>query len=160
MGASALDAASGLHKVADAGMNGCVILGSAVQGSMVVGPDGNNGCPSATALAPQEVDIQLLVNGHNAKRSNEPKREHPAEALAWLANHLNTIGTSTEAAFYGGSGTIGLRSGDLVVSGVAVEIPARVFACPERQGDCVVHADFGAAYGHVRIGIDRTDCKL
>ena len=127
---------------------------------MVVGPDSNDRCPGATVPAPQDVEIQLFVDSQDAKQSNEPNREHPAEALAWLANQLNSMGTSTEAAFYGGGGTIGLRSGDLVVSGTAVEIPARVFSRPECQRDCVVHADFGAAYGCVRIGVDHTDCKL
>lgn len=54
------------------------------------------------ALGLDKLTVRLRVNGAEAAvGSGAAVLEHPASALAWLANHLNTEHTSTQSGLYG-----------------------------------------------------------
>ena len=144
----ALSTANGLQRIADAGMNGGVVLGSPIEAASIAGPSDSS--TSFDTLLSTLVSVQVLVHGCKTTSSSEMAvLRHPVDALAWLANHLISAQTSSQSGFYGGGSVSGLRAGDLVVGGSIVRMAVNAFS---DYTDCSVIADFGKAFGQVQFG--------
>ena len=112
---SAWQAASGIHKIADGGLNDFCILGTPI-------PTGNGG---GIVRVMDALGVAISVNGIEvAVGTGDNVLGHPVESLRWLAHALHRGRTSTHAHVWGGGAEIGLLAGDFVMTGAAALVKA------------------------------------
>ncbi len=110
-------AATGLHKIADGGLNDVCILGTPIP------LDG--GGRRGLVRGMDALGVRISVNGTEvAAGTGRNVLGHPVESLRWLAHALHRGKTSTRAHVWGGGAEIGLLAGDFVMTGAVTLVKA------------------------------------